>query len=361
MDSSNMREHNHVGVLLTAAIACAGGAAWAHHSTITYDTTRQVQFAGTVTGWTVANPHAYLIIVERSVQGPESLHRCESFSVAALQRLGVDAHSFATGDSVVVTASPSRVDPTQCLLESVQHVGGQTISFLPAHSPPAATLNSSIYGMWERAGRTGPPASSEAPGDKFKFRPTLSAALDHETPLGRQADMKYQALHDDPAYHCSPVGPLRVWHEPDTAFAIRREGDHILLDFEFMDAKRIVHLQPHAPVTVPASELGYSAGHFEGDVLVIETTHFLPGVIAQYALDGEGRLHGLLHSDQYSVIERIRFDKDTAQLEVQFSQSDPKFYTVPLVGETLHFSTSPRKEFAPYRCELSAPPTGTLR
>lgn len=336
---------------------------WAHHSTITFDTTKQVEFSGVVSSWTVSNPHAYLTVLSKDDQGRTATHRCETFSVAALQGMGIDAHSFSAGDTVTVKGAPSRVSNEQCLLEGVQRAGGVLVSFQPssgsAASPPVIP-NTSMFGTWAPVGQVqlaGPPGSTPATAGKFRFRAMTASALDHETPAGHAADAQYRPLHDDPTYHCSPVGPLRVWHEPDTVLSVAKQGDDIVFDYEFMDAKRVVHMKNADAASAAPSELGYSVGHFEGETLVVETSKFLPGVIMQYALNEKGDLHGVLHSDQYQITERVHFDGATHQLEVQFSQSDPKFYTPGALGaDTIRFTTSPRPTFSPYRCQASAPP-----
>src|ERR1700685_1753521 len=230
--------------------------ALAHHSIITFDTAKQEQIDGFVTSWTFSNPHSYLELMASDSRGGAVQYRCETLSTPALVRMRIDAHTFSPGDHVQITAAPSRVDDRLCLLEAVSLDDGKRISFLPgAASTPAATLNASIYGTWSHAtsldGSPGPAAPGGAPANGgFRFRALPISALDHETLAGRKADAASHPSKNDPVYHCSPVGPLRLWHEPDTDLVMRREGDRIMLHYQFMDAQRVIFLVPQNPSTL---------------------------------------------------------------------------------------------------------------
>jgi hypothetical protein len=73
--------------------------------------------------------------------------------------------------------------------------------------------------------------------------------------------------------------------------------------------------------------LGESRGRWEGDTLVVETTNFNDrGWIATSL--AAGRIKGIPHSDQLSVVERFRrADADTIAYEVTID--DPPVYTRP--------------------------------
>ena len=75
---------------------------------------------------------------------------------------------------------------------------------------------------------------------------------------------------------------------------------------------------------------GYSAARWEGDELVIETTHLREQVDQRYA-----------HSDQATIVERYTFstaDDGTEILTMAMTMTDPAFYT-----ETVSASTQMRR------------------
>ena len=65
---------------------------------------------------------------------------------------------------------------------------------------------------------------------------------------------------------CDPVAIRRVWGAPGTPLSITRDGDSVVLRYEWMDVKRVVQLNATThPKNGPRTSLGHSIGHFEGD------------------------------------------------------------------------------------------------
>jgi hypothetical protein len=86
---------------------------------------------------------------------------------------------------------------------------------------------------------------------------------------------------------------------------------------------------------------GYSAGRWEGDTLVIETTHLREQIDQRYA-----------HSDQASIVERITFtvaDDGTNVLTDEMTMTDPVFYTEP-VSATMRVQRDPDGIMLTYEC-----------
>jgi len=103
------------------------------------------------------------------------------------------------------------------------------------------------------------------------------------------------------------------------------------------------------PDYVPDS-MGFSVGHFEGDTLVIETTHFPVGVLRQWVDEEEGPpTKGLLHSEEFTVVERISLDKETQRLTVIMQRSDPKYFAREFPPISFSFAPS-EAEIGTYGC-----------
>jgi hypothetical protein len=346
--------------MVTEVTYCAS--ALSHHSVVTFDLQKTIEFDGVVKDWSETNPHAYLTIFVDAPQSASGNWRCESYSVSALTRLGVTANSFKVGDHVHITAAASRMDPRACLLESVRSSDGRELSLRSGQSADAPAVasavkpNSSIFGTWTPLANPIARLPSQSGVSQRPLAMTIPA-LEHMTMAGQKATAGYDPIKDDPIYHCSPINPVRLWHEPDTDMAIRREGNNIDLHYEFMDAERVIYLDQRPPVRANKTILGVSVGHFEGDTLVVQSDAFSPGLVMQYALNAQGKLSGVLHSDAYTLTERIRFDTSSQQLEVQYEQSDPKYYLAPLPGGTVRFSTSVNPDLSTYHCSVTAPPS----
>jgi hypothetical protein len=76
------------------------------------------------------------------------------------------------------------------------------------------------------------------------------------------------------------------------------------------------------PKTIEPGNTGHSIGRWDGDVLVVDTVGFAPGM-----------LNGTVpHSEQLHVVERFRFDTKTRQLRREYTASDPRFLSKPVTG-----------------------------
>ena len=100
-------------------------------------------------------------------------------------------------------------------------------------------------------------------------------------------------------------------------------GHVVILAERYHDA-RIVRLdQPRDPRS-PPSWLGDSTGKWEGDVLIVETSNYRPGLTK----GGES----LIMSPLTTVIERFRRTSPT-EIHYEFTVTDPYLYTRPIRGE----------------------------
>lgn len=90
---------------------------------------------------------------------------------------------------------------------------------------------------------------------------------------------------------------------------------------------------------------GHSSGRWDGDTLVVETTHLIEQVDQQYA-----------HSDQARIVERYRLTTDakgTKVLTAQMTMTDPEFYTQPVTAEK-KWAQVPNGHLLPYECAEEA-------
>jgi hypothetical protein len=86
---------------------------------------------------------------------------------------------------------------------------------------------------------------------------------------------------------------------------------------------------------------GHSSGRWEGDTLVVETTHLVEQVDQQYA-----------HSDQAHIVERYRLTTGADSKKVlvaEMTMTDPAFYTKPVVVEK-KWALVPNGHLLPYEC-----------
>jgi hypothetical protein len=86
---------------------------------------------------------------------------------------------------------------------------------------------------------------------------------------------------------------------------------------------------------------GYSSGRWDGETLVVDTTHLVEQVDQRYP-----------HSAQARVVERYRLTtgaKGERVLVIDFEMTDPLFYTKPVTGQKKWMAV-PNGHLLPYDC-----------
>ncbi len=94
-------------------------------------------------------------------------------------------------------------------------------------------------------------------------------------------------------------------------------SDMMVMKLEYMDMTRVFLLgnAPEWPANAPHSKTGYSRAHWEGEQLVVVTTHLKAATITNNGLD---------HSDAMRVTERYRLTDGGRTLVVSQLYEDPE-------------------------------------
>ena len=283
--------HSRTAVCATAAwIVLNAMPTEAHHSFAPhFDGTRKVDISGTVKEYEARNPHSYLHVNAVDENGRNREYVCESHGVTQLSRIGITPQIFKAGMKIRVRGSLSRHSEYMCFFETLELADGRvlTVSGGPSQTTAQATLpkRTDIFGTWLLAPIPNRSTSGPQP---------MMAML---TPAGEKAVAGYDPFKDDPTFRCDPVAIRRVWGAPSTPLEIVRQGSDIVLRHEWMDVRRVIHMNMKShPKDGPRSSLGHSIGRWEGDTLVIETANFSAGVLNQYVEQPGQPTRGLLHS-----------------------------------------------------------------
>jgi hypothetical protein len=152
-----------------------------------------------------------------------------------------------------------------------------------------------------------------------------------ESPMRSEAAeiMRERAANRDPADVCMDVvgipragllsEPIKIVQSPRTTVILYEVGN---LHRQVFTDGRALPKQYEFPAF-----LGYSAGHWDRDVFVVETA----GFNNRTALDGAGHPH----SDALRITERFR-RRDFGHLDVEMTFDDPKMYTKPFTISIPH-------------------------
>ena len=148
--------------------------------------------------------------------------------------------------------------------------------------------------------------------------------------------------HGTPRLTITPGYPIRFAYLPGTIVMLHEVAHNV----------RFIHMdQKEAPKGTPLTFLGYSVGHWEGNTLVVETTH----------MNGDTRLDSVTsHGPRLKAIERFTKEKTAdghTNLAVRITIDDPDhFYKVFSISRQLGFRSDLENEvgaegITEYSCE----------
>lgn len=166
------------------------------------------------------------------------------------------------------------------------------------------------------------------------------------TPAARKAAAEFD-LANDPAIDCSPDGDgIKHQITAPIPFQIEHFDDHYVFRYEYWNAVRIVYLDGREPpADFEPSRLGFSVGRFDGDTLVVETTHLKPSLLG-------GRDLPIELSPDARVVERYTLTDDGERLDLVLSIIDPHNFREPYVDQQSTLR-SPGWELEEYVCEAT--------
>jgi hypothetical protein len=124
-------------------------------------------------------------------------------------------------------------------------------------------------------------------------------------------------------------------------FQITQGTNKIEMSFEFAGASRTIHLDPVDPPPADAW-MGHSVGHWEGNTLVVDVSHFNDRT--WFSRSGD------FHSDALHVVERFRpINPDALRYEVTIE--DPNVFTRPWkMSMVLYRQLEANAQLMEYKC-----------
>jgi len=323
-------------VNLRASIGCCtlllavSGAALAHHGVAPhYDDTKQVTLDGVVSEFRFINPHSFVYLRVIGADGQEAVWHCEMASRSVLERNGLTFGMFAAGTHVRITGSQARQNPTGCALREARFDDGRVLR------------SSTLFGATPAT--SGAPSESDTIDGVWAMK-TFSVSFYEGvlTAEGERLRAAFDPIEDDPSIQCQPASPVRFWINVNEPFEIRREGGTVVVDHQFLDSQRLIHLDVTAPPAgTPRSAMGYSTGRFDGEALVVETTNFTAGVL-------EPR-RAVMHTADLKLTERLEVNPTTHELEITWTIDDPVIFKEPHTQKETFVRTERWHE--PYDCK----------
>ena len=128
-------------------------------------------------------------------------------------------------------------------------------------------------------------------------------------------------------------------------FEVFQTPELIVIKYEYFDQTRLVFMdgREHPPADAPHSKMGHSTGRWDGDELVIDTTHISASTITNNGLD---------HSDHLHMVERYKLSADGTRLLATQWFEDPAVLD-NTGARFIQWARQPGQYVYPYECDPS--------
>ena len=129
--------------------------------------------------------------------------------------------------------------------------------------------------------------------------------------------------------------PMEIYHG----------ADMIVFKMEYYDMYRIVFLdgREHPPADAPNSKAGHSIGHWEGETLVVDTSHMSSATFMN---------NGFSHSDDIHMTDKFRLSPDRGTLWLTQMYEDPAVFA-GVAARYMAWTLRPGEYVYPYECDPS--------
>jgi hypothetical protein len=346
---------NRAVPLVLAALVAAPLSA--HHGGGTWDRNKNVELSGTITGVDFVNPHSWVYFDVVAADGTKEAYRCEMRAATVLRRSGWTPEMFEVGEQVTITGRGDRYDERSCYLTTIVFDDGSRAdrygqlgkSEARATDRPLRlpTGEPNLSGDWaaeqlvmtDPAGRGGAlvPLSQVGqyrPGEGAIGDPTRAgqggarqyATREVElTDLGKREAAEFQTytVEDNPRMRCETTSVLFDWTFDGAVNRITQNTDTIVIEYGQYGFKRTIDMKSKThPDGIEPSRAGHSIGRWEGDVLVVDTIGFAPGVLSP----------PILNSTALHVVERFSLDTEKMTLTREYVARDPVYFFGDYVG-----------------------------
>lgn len=327
----NIRNLNQSGIALLHACMCLffSAATLAHHGPNTnpalYLSENLIEFEGEVSGVLWRNPHPRILVTVTEENGEQVEWELE-FGGQSASYLGdgIDGDYFNEGDPVRAAGVVSRRDPQSIGLLHLLLPNGNELVEGNRQPRWSDERIGRVFGVFTptteeiRAAEESADGIFRTWGRRIGGRPALELYSDKLTPEGREVAATFYAPRDNPELECRTAMPTFMF---DPSFMdVRNNGSQIDLELSEYNMKRVIYMTEDRPDPQPSS-VGYSVGRWEGDTLVVETTHIDSPYFDPY---------GTPQSNQMTYVETFRVADDDSQLDYTLVATDPVMFSEPV-------------------------------
>ncbi len=321
---------NRLMMVTSAFLLGAWSGVHAHHSSAPfYDHSRVIEVEGTITEVFWQNPHIRFTLQDDDSQEWD----IEATSVSVLSRWGLTGDVIPVGARVRLAGSAGKLSEHAMWVTNILLPSGEEVLLSARPRWSENTLGEDLR--------------SEVTGNTelgiFRVWTSAGRLWNRDYPLtesARAARAAWDPIEDEVTADCAPKGMVSIMEAPYPIEFVD-QGEEILLRTEEYDLVRTISMSSEAAIGAqPPRLLGHSAGRWEGDTLVVDTTgisypHFDKTGIPQTVA---------VHYE-----ERFSVSADGSQLDYTAIVTDPTTFTEP-VELTKTWVWRPGEEVKPYIC-----------
>ena len=328
---------------LCVLLALTSAAAFAHHSTsYNYDQSITTEVEGEITEVAWQNPH--ILFTLTTADGTK--WQLATHSLGILRRLDAVEPFVEIGDQVKAAGWPAR-QGLGMFVNNMLLPSGEEFVFIFQAEPSDLRWSDRMWSSNDNWFAESGDASAEGRGIFRVWSSTLAGGEFFlwlpEYPLTEEASARkeeFDPLVDDPLLNCQLKGMPAIMSNP-YPLEFHDRGDIIELRLEEYDSVRTIYMNPQTEPT--PSILGQSTGRWEGETLIVETSHVNWGHFS-------GR--GVMLSDQARFVERFTPTEAGGRLEYEITITDATAFTEP-VTLSKSWVWLPDNRVEPYECTIS--------
>lgn len=317
-----------------------------HAANVYFDVDTVIEVRGVISDLRWQNPHIAFTLISREPNGDETPWLIESNSVSSLRQLGVLPDQLVVGDVVTVAGWPARTGENRMSGGHVLQPDGSELVlrgsgdryFTDGSAERISIAELETRNLGDAAERGMFRVWSTITGDPNQNR--LWAESYPLTEAARSAQAAWDPVRDNPAIRCEPKGMPGIMNPP-YPMEISERGDVIVIRQEEWDAVRTVYMNPDStPASPERSLLGHSVGNWDGETLVVRTSH-----VSWPYFDGRG-----VHQSEQAVYEeRFTVSADGRRLNYTIDTTDPETFTEPVRLDRF-WVWLPGQQVEPYNC-----------
>lgn len=289
-----------------------------HHSAAMFDQQRELTLQGVIRRVDWTNPHVYIQVEGATAGGEDVVWAVEAGPPNVMSRNGWSSDSVKVGERVIVTVYPPKNSrATTVLGKSMIKEDGVVLNIEDSSQPaglrapdaPEEFVAEDLNGLWL--------TRWDASAALRFLQPSASWSLTDE---GSEAVATYSGVVN-PGKDCvsQTVPFVMVW---PALHSIRIGQEVIVIRSEW--GERTIHMNADSHDGASFSNQGHSIGRWDGDALVVDTTHFSD--------HRSGHGGGLPSGSRKHLIERFELGPGRDRIVYSYQVEDPEYLLEPITG-----------------------------